>query len=254
MSLTEALAEELGLDFDDADELVDAPVHELASDDGLVYGHQFDFSELELAPRLRRKLQRKDGDLKVTVSADFYDRVHGREAKPRRHYVHGDQSETDASRYFCASCNLFVPAEHFDAEHPGKNEDRFRAALVSWQRRPARTKINVRRPAAAKNVLEAAANEQRTAWEASRSSFHRWLEQQAGRDDPVGDLARDVKGDWDFPASDATRTGLREYLVRSRAAPDAVRAFEDAWREFKGTSAPGAATKSRATAADTSSR
>lgn len=73
VSLTEALAEELGLSFDEAEQLVDAKINELASDDGVVYGHVFDFSELDLAPRLRRKIERNDASLRVTVAPYFFD-------------------------------------------------------------------------------------------------------------------------------------------------------------------------------------
>lgn len=240
VSLTEALAEELGLSFDEADQLVDAEVNELASDDGVVYGHVFDFAELDLAPRLRRKIERKDASLRVTVAPYFFDRVHDREAQPRRHYVHGDQSESEPSQYYCASCDLFVPAGHFEAEHAGETEERFFASMRAWKRRPARTKISAHRPAAAKNLLAEAAGQQRAAREASRSSFHRWLKQQAKRNDPVGDLARDVKGDKRFPVAEGSRAGLQSYLESSGAIPDALRAFRAAWREFEAASAGGA--------------
>jgi hypothetical protein len=233
VSLTEALAAELGLTFDEADELVDARVDELASDDGVTYGWLFDFSDLDLEPRLRRKLERKLSDLQLTVAAGFFDRVPGRDARPRRHYVHGDQHESNPSQYFCASCDLFVPADHFDAEHAGEAEERFFASLLKWQRRPAQSKMNVRRPATATNLLAAAATAQRTAREASRSPFHRWLEQQLKRNDPVGDLARDVKGDRDFPIAGNSRLALERYLGRSGAVPEAIRALRAAWREFE---------------------
>lgn len=241
VSLTEALAEELDLSFDEADELVDAEVKELANDEGVVHGHLFDFSELELPPRLRRKLERKDGDLRVTVAPYFFDRVHGREAKPRRHYVHGDQHESEPSQYYCASCDLFVPAGHFEAEHAGETEERFFASLRTWQRRPARSKISVHRPTTAKNLIVAAATAHRAAREASRSEFHRWLERQAKRNDPVGDLARDVKGDRQFPFAESSRAILQAYLERSGAVPEAIRTFRDAWREFESSTSKQAA-------------
>lgn len=237
VSLTEALAEELGLTFDEADELVDAQVDELANDEGVVHGWLFDFSDLDLTPRLRRKLERKHSDLRVTVAPYFFDRVHGRDAQPRRHYVHGDQHESEPAQYFCASCDLFVPADHFEVEHAGETEERFFASMRAWQRRPASSKINVRRPATASNLIVAAATAQRAAREASRSAFHRWLEQQLKRNDPVGDLARDVKGDRKFPIAEGSRQVLKVYLERSGAAPEAIRAFREAWRECEAAAA-----------------
>ena len=237
VSLTEALAEELGLTFDEAEQLVDAAVNELANDEGVVHGHVFDFSELELPPRLRRKLERKEADLRVTVAPYFFDRVHGREAQPRRHYIHGDQHESEPTQYFCASCDRFVPADHFEGEHAGETEERFFSSMRAWQRRPARSKISVQRPSNPQNLIVAAATAQRSAREASRSGFHRWLQQQVKRNDPIGDLARDVKGDRKFPIADSTRAGVQDYLELRGAVPGAIRAFQDAWREFEATRA-----------------
>lgn len=232
VSLTEALAEELGLSFDEADELVDAQLDELASDDGLVYGYAFDFSDLELDPKLRRKLERKNGSLRLQVMPHFLERVHGRDAQARRHCVHGDQHEADPTKYFCASCDLLVEADHFEAQHPGATEERYFAALRAWTRRPARNKIKVRRPANAFNVLAEVAVAQRAAREASRSGFHRWLELQVGRRDRVGDLARDVKGDRKFPIAESSPDRLQQYLELSGAIPEAIRTFKRAWKEF----------------------
>lgn len=59
--------------------------------------------------------------------------------------------------------------------------------------------------------------------------FVRWLLKQAGRDDPVGDLAVDAKRDRGFPM-EGSITELRAYLSRY---PDYVRdAFEDARRDY----------------------
>jgi uncharacterized protein YozE (UPF0346 family) len=92
----------------------------------------------------------------------------------------------------------------------------------------------VRRPATASNLIVAAATAQRAAREASRSAFHCWLEQQLKRNDPVGDLARDVKGDRKFPIAEGSRQETwKAYLERSGAVPEAIRAFREAWREFQ---------------------
>jgi len=96
------------------------------------------------------------------------------------------------------------------------------------------SKVNMRRPSNAANVVAAGAEAERVAREASRSEFHRWLERQVKRKNPVGDFARDVKGDRDFPSSDGTRDGIRAYLERTGASMPAVRAFEKAWAEFSG--------------------
>ena len=32
--------------------------------------------------------------------------------KPR-HYIHGDQLESDPSRFYCSTCDVFFPEDHF---------------------------------------------------------------------------------------------------------------------------------------------
>lgn len=177
---------------------------------------------------VQRKIQRKHGSLSVRVPLQFFERVHGHDPQPERHYVHGDQVEGATEQYFCAHCDAFVPAPHFEADHPGKSGDRYFASLRGWQRRPVMSKVNMRRPSNAANVVAAGAEAERVAREASRSEFHRWLERQVKRKNPVGDFARDVKGDRDFPSSDGTRDGIRAYLERTGASMPAVRAFEKA--------------------------
>lgn len=187
VSLVEALAEYLGLSFDDASELDDAAVQTLESEDGLVYGHVFDFTSVA-SKAVTKKIKQKHGSLNVQVLMNFFDRVHGRAAVATRHYVHGDQHEEDVVRFFCQQCDLLVDATHFEAEHPGEAEERYFASLRRWQRRPARAKINLRRPNNVVNVLAANAETARRNRAASRSPFHFWIEEQLGRTDPVGDL------------------------------------------------------------------
>ena len=68
--------------------------------------------------------------------------------------------------------------------------------------------------------------------EASRSPFHRWLETQAKRDDPTGDLATDVLRDKTFPVDAATYLQVRRYFNRRRVGQHVIDAIRDAWREF----------------------
>jgi len=37
-------------------------------------------------------------------------------------------------QYFCASCDKFVEAEHFDREHAAKSYERYFAGFQRWQR------------------------------------------------------------------------------------------------------------------------
>ncbi|ABO60314.1 sterile alpha motif-like domain-containing protein (plasmid) [Burkholderia vietnamiensis] len=63
-------------------------------------------------------------------------------------------------------------------------------------------------------------------------SFLTWIKQQAKRDDPVGDLARDVRRDGNAPSGRVSKTGWLGYLRASNASSGAVAAFREAWDEF----------------------
>jgi uncharacterized protein YozE (UPF0346 family) len=62
-------------------------------------------------------------------------------------------------------------------------------------------------------------------------SFYEWLMEQVGRDDPIGDLAGDVKRDPNFPA-DGERDDAAEYLQSKGGSSDVLRTFEEACNEF----------------------
>jgi len=61
------------------------------------------------------------------------------------------------------------------------------------------------------------------------SPFIAWLQQQINRDDPIGDLARDLAEDSGYPL---TAGALRRRLSRG-ACSGAVRAFKEALVEFR---------------------
>jgi hypothetical protein len=62
-------------------------------------------------------------------------------------------------------------------------------------------------------------------------TFSRWLKNQAGRDDPVGDLARDALRDKDFPKG-ASLKGVLRHLLLHNACDGALRALDRAYKEF----------------------
>lgn len=64
-------------------------------------------------------------------------------------------------------------------------------------------------------------------------SFLAWIKQQAGRDDVIGDLARDVKSDVNAPKGRVSKYGWLGYLRASNACNGAIEAFRDAWKEFE---------------------
>lgn len=65
-----------------------------------------------------------------------------------------------------------------------------------------------------------------------RISFRAWLLDQSRRDDPVGDLARDVSSDKHNKARSAF--GLRQHLFRVGAFDNAFDALRTAEHEWKG--------------------
>jgi uncharacterized protein YozE (UPF0346 family) len=61
-------------------------------------------------------------------------------------------------------------------------------------------------------------------------TFAEWLAAQAGRNDVVGDFARDAVADRNAPTGGANHEEWRRYL---KGAPDALCALDEAWREYQ---------------------
>lgn len=74
VSLAQALADETGLSVAEAEELVDAEAIANESNDGLVYGYIFDFSDYA-SPATASKLEATYGSLQVEVLPTFFERV-----------------------------------------------------------------------------------------------------------------------------------------------------------------------------------
>jgi uncharacterized protein YozE (UPF0346 family) len=62
--------------------------------------------------------------------------------------------------------------------------------------------------------------------------FYSWLMKNRWRADPIGDLARDVHADPNWPGKANTWTAVRDALPRS-ACDGARRALRAAWREYE---------------------
>ena len=71
-------------------------------------------------------------------------------------------------------------------------------------------------------------------------SFWQWLQQQAGREDPIGDLASDAMADCRAGHTEVRSIGgLRARIDRLTGSSDAKQALDDALREWRGSkSAP----------------
>ncbi|GGY95715.1 YozE family protein [Streptomyces poonensis] len=63
-------------------------------------------------------------------------------------------------------------------------------------------------------------------------SFTAWLKTQADQRSAIGDLARDVSADPDWPSRKGL-PGQRDYLEECGAIPAAVDALERAWVQYE---------------------
>lgn len=68
--------------------------------------------------------------------------------------------------------------------------------------------------------------------------FTSWLKRQIERDDPVGDLARDVKLDKQFPRGSNSYRRIESYLISSGACSGARSSLRKAWTEYQKSQDP----------------
>ena len=66
-----------------------------------------------------------------------------------------------------------------------------------------------------------------------RTKFRQWLRQQEERDDPIGDLARDMAHDHNQTAHNPSLPDLYHYLKANRACREAFHALIEAYREWQ---------------------
>ena len=64
------------------------------------------------------------------------------------------------------------------------------------------------------------------------NTFTNWLSMQRDRQDPIGDLARDVEKDPRWPRSGKTVESYERYLAQRGADPNGIAALFDAWSEY----------------------
>ncbi len=63
-------------------------------------------------------------------------------------------------------------------------------------------------------------------------TFVDWLSRHVNRDTPLGDLARDVSRDKEFPMSNS-KEDIRNHLHRKNACQDAISTFNQAWASYQ---------------------
>lgn len=155
--------------------------------------------------------------------------------QPIRRYIHGDVSETDPQKCFCARCDYMVDLDHFQVDkyhRDDTNGGRYLTSLQRWDAMPPSRRRLQYRPKDAVNILELPTALARQAYEASRGPFHRWLERQRARDDIIGDLASDVFRDRGFPVQATSLDEAREHLEGRFASDGVLEALTASWKEF----------------------
>lgn len=60
-------------------------------------------------------------------------------------------------------------------------------------------------------------------------TFYGWLQKNTRRNDPIGDLAKDVRRDTDFPRDSTDVEWMHYHLSAKMACPEAHAALDDAW-------------------------
>lgn len=63
-------------------------------------------------------------------------------------------------------------------------------------------------------------------------TFVDWLSRHVKRDSPLGDLARDVSHDKEFPTSNS-KEDIESHLRRKNACHEAINTFRRAWSSYQ---------------------
>jgi uncharacterized protein YozE (UPF0346 family) len=147
---------------------------------------------------------------------------------PKRYYLHGDVSEINHNKYYCALCDTFKQKEHFysDKFHKVNNQENYSAALQRFKN-ASKTflKYNIR-PSKVANLFSDIPKKK-------FGKFYRWLKKQKERDDPIGDLANDALTDKSFPTETDSIKIIKGHLMFSRASDEAIQALHEAFDEFE---------------------
>jgi hypothetical protein len=91
-----------------------------------------------------------------------------------RFYVHGDLHEVASGKYYCASCDLFVPMQHFeDADHISCRARKYEQLPNVWKEYAKRGFTKYYRPTNPDNSIAELAAADIRAEKSSRSKFFR---------------------------------------------------------------------------------
>lgn len=148
-----------------------------------------------------------------------------------RYYLHGDLIEEEKDLFYCDSCQLFVKEDHFKKiKHFNADDERYYKSLREWEILCKKYPNQYFRPEGTINLFDHLPQKK---IDLSKSHFYKWLIKQQKRDDPIGDLARDVKRDKSYPFTTESLRKLESYLFRKKAIDEAIQALNEAYKEFK---------------------
>jgi len=151
----------------------------------------------------------------------------------KRYYLHGDLEGDEL--YRCRECDVISGPAHFAAPHRTDHAERALVAIDRFYTRAKDAAPTDYRPVGAVNLFTAEMAlliEARKARKASESPFYRWFCQQDLRNDPIGDLAQEVKHDKLFPV-EASLLKAQAYLENERWVSGRVlEVLQEAWTEF----------------------
>ncbi|MGB8688136.1 MAG: YozE family protein [Microcoleus sp.] len=146
-----------------------------------------------------------------------------------RYYFHGDEVESEPGQFYCAYCDSFVDEKHFsEVSHFGTDKERYDRCVKSWEI-GQKAQRGLHRPSNASNLFSSLLKPKKP----KTSHFYRWLVKQTDRDDPIGDLSKDVKRDRDFPIEIGSLQKIKSHLINQSACNEAIQALEEAHEEFK---------------------
>lgn len=154
----------------------------------------------------------------------------------QRYYLHGDQYEEDATRYYCAQCDVFFDGPHFSTHGPHTGE-RFLERFERWAKRDAHSQQTWRRPDDAPNLLEADALAARAEYQVNRAAFSDWLWAQRDQKNRIGLTARGLMTPRGLPKTPKSLSQLVRHYERSGKKYFSPESLFDAWVEFRRQSA-----------------
>lgn len=145
----------------------------------------------------------------------------------RRYYFHGDVNELNINKYFCALCDSFEYKEHFysDDNHKANNQGKYVDSLNRYKKANKNFYKNFLRPAKTENLFSSISYK-------INGNFYSWLTKQRDRDDPVGNLARDVMSDKSFPKETDSFSIIKIHLVIKNASDEVIQTLREAFDEF----------------------